>query len=89
MSDVTVTDVENECLVNFIAISHTATFCKIDQIPFNMKTCSAIWRFITKNELYGFIILYKTIHIIHKNIETGIICQTEFHSTVNMEALMS
>jgi hypothetical protein len=30
---------------------------------FNMKSCRAIWRFITKNESYGFIILYKTINV--------------------------
>jgi hypothetical protein len=29
-----------------------------------MKSCRAIWQFITKNELYGFIILYKTINVI-------------------------
>ena len=31
---------------------------------FNMKSCRAIWWFITKNELYGFIILYKTMNVI-------------------------
>ena len=44
-----------------VGISLTA---RIDQIPFNMKTCRAIWWFITTNELYGFIILYKTINVI-------------------------
>ena len=36
---------------------------------FNMKFCRAIWRFITKNELYGFIILYKTINVINVVID--------------------
>jgi hypothetical protein len=48
---------------NLARISPTA---KIDQIPLNMKTFRAICWLIRKNELYGFIILYKTINVINK-----------------------
>ena len=61
LCDVIATDVENVWLVNFKILPG---FRPPQNRPFNMKSCHAIWRFITKNELYGFIILYKTINVI-------------------------
>ena len=61
LCDVIATDVENVWLVNFKILPG---FRPPQNRPFNMKSCCAIWRFITKNELYGFIILYKTINVI-------------------------
>jgi hypothetical protein len=56
--DVIATDVENVWLVNLIFFTG---FRPPLNRSFNMKFGRAILRFITKNELYGFIILYKTI----------------------------
>jgi len=64
---------------DFAGISPTANK------SFNMKTCRAIWRFITKNELYGFIILYKTINVIMVFIVT--LCQFSVISGHNRDEM--
>ena len=57
-----------------------------------MKSCHAIWQFITKNELHGFIILYKTINVIILVIlyiqggdETNVIVKKKFSSSSSSE----
>ena len=61
LCDVIATEVENVWLVNLKILPG---FRPLLNRSFNMKSCRAIWRFITKNELHGFIILYKTINVI-------------------------
>ena len=61
LCDVIATDVENVWLVHFKILPG---FRPPLNRSFNMKSCRAICRFITKNELHGFIILYKTINVI-------------------------
>jgi hypothetical protein len=61
LCDVIATDLENVWLVSFKILPG---FRPPLNGSFNMKFCRAIWRFIIKSELYGFIILYETINVI-------------------------
>ena len=71
LCDVIATDVENVWLVHLKILPgfHPPLIRS-----FNMISCRAIWQCITKNELHGFIILYKTINVIIKYVLEHMLC---------------